>query len=188
MSKLSKSDMQSLPGVRQSSPDPATKDFFFQQTMLRIKDPKPALDFYTRIMGMTLLHKFDFSDMHFSLYFLGYYPASEIPDDPVERARWLFSKPATLELTHNWGTESDPEFKEYASGNTEPGKGFGHIGIVVPSVKLACKRFEDLGVEFQKKPQDGKMKDIAFVKDNDGYWIEILSKDNAEFIVNWNDK
>ena len=106
----------------------------------------------------------------------------------MERARWLFSKPATLELTHNWGTESDPEFVQYASGNKEPGKGFGHIGIVVPSVKLACKRFEDLGVEFQKKPQDGKMKDIAFVRDNDGYWIEILSKDNAEMIVNWNDK
>jgi len=30
------------------------------------------------------------------------------------------------------------------------------------------------GVEFVKKPNDGKMKGIAFIKDPDGYWIEIL--------------
>lgn len=34
-----------------------------------------------------------------------------------------------------------------------------------------------LGVQFVKKPEDGKMKGIAFIKDPDGYWIEIL---NAE--------
>ena len=32
-----------------------------------------------------------------------------------------------------------------------------------------------LGVEFVKRPQDGKMKGLAFVKDPDGYWIEILN-------------
>lgn len=32
-----------------------------------------------------------------------------------------------LELTHNHGTETDPEFKGYASGNSDPGRGFGHI-------------------------------------------------------------
>jgi lactoylglutathione lyase len=44
-------------------------------------------------------------------------------------------------LTHNWGSESDPEFKGYHSGNSEP-KGFGHIGLAVPDVYAACKRFE----------------------------------------------
>ena len=99
-----------------------------------------------------------------------------------------------LELTHNHGTESDPAFAGYASGNADPGRGFGHIAITVDDVEAACARFEQLGVRFQKKLTDGKMKNIAFILDPDGcasplalvsvlslcshsvrrYWIEIL--------------
>lgn len=57
------------------------------------------------------------------------------------QARWMFSRPAVLELTHNWGTESDKSFAGFHSGNTEP-KGFGHIGLAVPDVYAACERFE----------------------------------------------
>lgn len=73
-----------------------------------------------------------------------------------------------LELTHNHGTESDPSFSGYASGNTDPGKGFGHIAITVPDIQLACARFEQLGVPFKKRLTDGKMRDIAFILDPDG--------------------
>ena len=34
---------------------------------------------------------------------------------------------------------------------------------------------KNLGIEFVKKPDDGGMKGLAFIKDPDGYWIEILS-------------
>jgi lactoylglutathione lyase len=86
---------------------------------------------------------------------------------PVVQVAWMFRRPAVLELTHNHGTENDPDFAGYHSGNTEP-KGFGHIGLSVPDVEKACGRFEQLGVDFVKRPNDGKMKGLAFIKDPDG--------------------
>lgn len=164
---------EDAPGVCHE-PDASTKDFVFQQTMYRIKDPKVSLDFYTRILGMTLLKKLDFPEMKFSLYFLGYCNPKDVPENPADRTEWMFKQPACLELTHNWGTEEDSNFGGYHSGNADP-KGYGHIGFSVPDVYSACERFEKLGVEFVKRPDDGKMKGLAFIKDPDGYWIEILN-------------
>ncbi|KAM8761684.1 lactoylglutathione lyase [Acanthopagrus latus] len=160
---------------------PSTKDFMMQQTMLRVKDPVKSLDFYTRILGMTLLQKFDFPSMRFSLFFLGYEDKKEIPTDVKEKTAWTFSRRATIELTHNWGSESD-ESQSYHNGNSDP-RGFGHIGIAVPDVYEACKLFEEQGVTFVKKPDDGKMKGLAFIQDPDGYWIEILSPNNMVSIT-----
>ncbi|XP_068084649.1 lactoylglutathione lyase isoform X1 [Anabrus simplex] len=160
--------------------DPETKDYIFQQTMLRIKDPKRSLEFYTNVLGMRLLQKLDFPEMKFSLFFMGY-EKEDIPKDLNEHTKWTFSRKATLELTHNWGTENDPDFK-YHNGNSDP-RGFGHIGIEVPDVDKACERFEKLNVEFVKKPNDGKIKGIAFIKDPDGYWIEILSSTTMAQII-----
>ena len=159
------------------TPDPSTSNFIFQQTMYRIKDPKASLAFYTGVLGMYLLKKLDFPEMKFSLYFLGFVDASKIPVDETERTLWCFSQPATLELTHNWGTELEAGPSPYHNGNADP-RGFGHIGIMVPDVEKACERFEGLGVNFVKKPNDGKMKGLAFIKDPDNYWIEILNCDN----------
>lgn len=131
--------------------------------------------------------------MKFSLYFLAFESSENIPTDNQEKLKKTFSTKATLELTQlvfilkylfnfksyfifyksNWGTE-DEEDPVYHNGNSEP-RGFGHIGIVVPDVDAACERFEKMGVEFIKKPNEGKMKGLAFIKDPDGYWIEILN-------------
>ncbi|XP_075060557.1 lactoylglutathione lyase-like [Mixophyes fleayi] len=159
----------------EDTPDPSTKDFMLQQTMLRIKDPRKSLPFYTNCLGMTLLQKLDFPSMKFSQYVLGYEDKKEMPEDLKERTAWTFSCKATVMLTHNWGTKKDE--KPYHNGNTEP-RGFGHIGIAVPDVHAACKRFEELGVTFVKKPDFGKMKGLAFIEDPDGYWIEILCPNN----------
>lgn len=155
---------------------PETHDFVFNQTMLRIKDPKRTLKFYSEVMGMTLVKKLDFPEMQFTLYFM----ASVAPDeqknwssDTNTRIQQTFGRPAMLELTHNWGDENKEEL-EYHNGNSEP-KGFGHIGFAVPDLEAACERFGKYDVPFVKKPNDGKMKGIAFIQDPDGYWIEIFA-------------
>ncbi len=162
-------------------PDDQTRDYVFNQTMLRIKDPKRSLDFYTRVMGMRLVRRLDFPEMKFTLYFLAYLndeQAAAVPADDAKRTTFTFSREAMLELTHNWGSENDPDL-QYHDGNAEP-QGFGHIGIAVPDVYAAAERFEKLGVAFVKKPDDGKMKGLAFIKDPDGYWIEILQPNMLE--------
>ena len=154
--------------------------FVLNQTMLRIRDPELSVAFYRDVMGMTLLDRYDFPALKFSLYFMGY-PQGPIPDDRAQRIEWVFQQPALLELTHNWGTEGDPAFS-YHNGNSEP-RGFGHIGLSVPDVHAACARFEEQGVEFVKRPDDGAMKGLAFVKDPDGYWIEILSASGLRDLI-----
>ena len=154
--------------------------YVMNQTMLRIKDPTASVSFYRDALGMTLLEKFDFPDMSFSLYFMGY-PTSEIPKDQIARTKWLFEQPALLELTHNHGTESEDGLP-YHNGNEDP-RGFGHIGISVPDVYTACDRFDELGVTYVKRPDDGNMKGLAFIQDPDGYWIEILSSSGLSALI-----
>jgi len=159
-----------------ASGEQATRDFILSQTMLRVRDADKSLAFYRDVLGMTLLSKFDFPEMKFALYFMGFLRPEDgpLPAARDARAEFTFRQKAAIELTHNYGTESDPAFGGYHNGNNDP-RGFGHIGITVPDVYLACERFEKLGVEFVKRPDDGKMKGLAFIKDPDGYWIEILS-------------
>ena len=162
----------------------ATADYRMNQTMLRIRDPEVSLKFYQDVLGMSLLDRYDFEAMEFSLYFLGYPDAEDgaVPADRLDRARWVFSRKALVELTHNWGTEKDDQFPGYHDGNAEP-RGFGHIGITVPDVYEACERFERLGVSFVKRPDEGSMKGLAFIRDPDGYWIEVLSADGLGRVV-----
>jgi len=157
------------------NPDQETIKYRLNHTMLRVKDPVKSVDFYTRVMGMKLLRKIDFPAAKFSLYFLGSFDQHEVKDIPEtdeERRSWVLAQKSILELTHNYGTESDNNFS-YHHGNSEP-RGFGHIAFTVPDVQKACIRFEKMGVVFQKKPSEGKMSNIAFIKDPDGYWVEIL--------------
>lgn len=160
------------PGVSADMPD-ATRGFVLNHTMLRVKDPAVSLDFYSRVMGMRLLRRLDFPEMTFSLYFLARIEAGDdVPDDVGERTAWTFSQRGILELTHNWGTENDPA-AVYHDGNAQP-QGFGHICFSVPDLAAAVRWFDDNRVPYVKRPDQGKMKDVAFIKDPDGYWIEIV--------------
>jgi len=74
-----------------------------------------------------------------------------------------------LELTHNHGTEKD-ESAKYHTGNQER-DGFGHIAVNVDDVYATCEKLEKAGCTFKKKPDEGRMKGLAFAYDPDGYWV-----------------
>ncbi|KAH7972962.1 hypothetical protein HPB52_019584 [Rhipicephalus sanguineus] len=158
-----------------SEPDPSTRGFIMQQTMYRIRDPKASLDFYTRVLGMRLLQKLDFPEMKFSLYFVGFEESVPKTNSPQERAEWAFGRKATIELTHLQQLGGSSRRAAITMGTLLLEDSVSHIGIMVPDVAEACARFEKLGVKFVKKPHEGKMKNIAFIQDPDGYWIEILN-------------
>ena len=167
------------PGVHLGAAADATRGFVFNHTMLRVKNPQIALDFYSRVMGMRLLRKLDFPELKFSLYFLHRSVDGENPpEDAGARTAWTFSQRGILELTHNWGTEDMADF-HYHDGNAQP-QGFGHICFSVPDLDAAIAWFDENQVTFVKRADQGKMKDVAFIKDPDGYWIEIVEPARLE--------
>lgn len=119
-------------------------------TMIRVRDLDASLKFYCDILGMDLIRKHDFPEGKFTLAFVGF--GSEA-DSTV------------LELTHNW------EVEDYDHGNA-----YGHIAISVDDVYAACDRIREMGgnVVREAGPMKGGKTVIAFVKDPDGYQIELL--------------
>eukprot|EP01063_Lacrimia_lanifica_P019442 TRINITY_DN2671_c0_g1_i2.p2 TRINITY_DN2671_c0_g1~~TRINITY_DN2671_c0_g1_i2.p2 ORF type:complete len:208 (+),score=70.20 TRINITY_DN2671_c0_g1_i2:48-671(+) len=159
-----------------------TEKYVMQQTMVRVKDPTKSLEFYCDVLGFKLIMHRDFQQWGFSVYFVAMVDPATIPTDP--EAQWAFcmNTPGCVELTWNHGSEKE-EGRLYNTGNScgigipegAKGKGgFGHMGITVPCVYEACARFDKLGVEFHKTPNGGGMKGLAFIKDPDGYLIEVL--------------
>jgi len=119
-------------------------------TMLRVGNLDESIDFYTNIFGMQLLRKKDFPEGKFTLAFLGYGPEE---DNTV------------LELTHNWDTDS------YDLGNA-----YGHIAIGVEDAYKACDEIAAKGGDVVRPagPMKGSTTVIAFVKDPDGYMVEMI--------------
>mmetsp|Transcript_29729 Transcript_29729/g.68437 ORF Transcript_29729/g.68437 Transcript_29729/m.68437 type:complete len:293 (+) Transcript_29729:86-964(+) len=165
--------------------DAATKEWVMQQTMMRVKDPKRSLDFYTKVLGMQLICESAFPQWGFTVYFVGYPPKDlgPVPEDPGEKFAYCMRVPGCIELTWNHGSEADDAERVYNTGNSDSTGskdgsavkgGFGHIGITVPDVYEACERFHEMGAEFHKSPNAGGMKGLAFVKDPDGYLVEVL--------------
>ncbi len=105
-------------------------------------------------------------------------PEGETSPEPgtPESEEYLWTmRGVCLELTHNYGSENDETFA-VNNGNVEPYRGFGHIAVMTKDVYATSAELETNGVRFQKRPDEGKMKGIAFALDPDGYWIEIVPR------------
>ncbi|MEI6559175.1 MAG: lactoylglutathione lyase [Rhodospirillaceae bacterium] len=122
-------------------------------TMIRVFDLEKSIDFYTRLLGMTLLRRTDYPGGRFTLAFVGY-------EDEAAGA--------VIELTHNWDQAAP-----YSLGS-----GFGHLAIGVGDIRASCDRLAAAGVPIPRPP--GPMKHggtvIAFVEDPDGYRIELIER------------
>ena len=116
-------------------------------TMIRTGNLDRSIEFYTQVLGMSLLRRKDYPDGKFTLAFIGY---------GDERANTV------IELTYNW----DPE--AYTGG-----RNFGHLAYAVDDIYAACQRLADGGVTVNRPPRDGHM---AFVRSPDGISIELLQK------------
>ncbi|KEI35631.1 lactoylglutathione lyase [Allofrancisella frigidaquae] len=124
----------------------------FAHVMIRVKDLDKSINFYTNILAMQVIKKTDNPDYKYTLVFLGY---GDINDHTV------------LELTYNWGDH------EYDHGNA-----FGHLCMEVDDVYKACQDVISKGgiVTRQAGPVKGGTSIIAFIKDPDGYQIELIEK------------
>ncbi|CAI6331631.1 unnamed protein product [Periconia digitata] len=159
--------------------DPTT--YRMNHTMIRVKDAEVSLKFYQETMGMQLMRKHEMESAGFNLYFLGY--GGPVAENTPEGVSPTADHEGLLELTWNYGTEKDANFK-YHDGNAEP-QGFGHICISVDDLDAACARFEEKKVNWKKRLTDGRMKEIAFVLDPDGYWIEVVQNEKFKKRANW---
>ncbi len=124
--------------------------------MLRVGNLQRSIDFYTQVLGMTLLRTTTRPDQQYDLAFVGY---GRNPEH------------AEIELTYNYDVE-----------RYELGTAYGHIAIGVADVAATCAGLRDkaqaLGGAITREPGPvkGGATVIAFITDPDGYKIELIER------------
>ena len=121
-------------------------------TMLRVGNLERSIEFYTQVLGMTLIRRSENPEYKYSLAFVGY---GSNPDH------------AELELTYNHGVEK-----------YEMGTAYGHIALGVPDAYAACDKIRAAGGQVTREagPVKGGSTVIAFVTDPDGYKVELIER------------
>lgn len=120
----------------------------FLHAMIRVKDIEKSLKFYTELFDLNLVNEMRLDDC--SLYFLA--------DQDGQ---------TQIELTYN---DETPEEGYYLGG------GFGHFAFGVDSMSEFTKKMTELNYEYLYEPFKLPNYDmtIAFMRDPDGYEIEII--------------
>ncbi len=124
----------------------------FLHTMLRVGDLQRSVDFYCKAFGMKEIRRRDVPGGKYTLAFVGF---GDEDDHTL------------IELTYNYGVEK-----------YELGGAFGHLAVGVPDVAKACEVAVSAGgtVTRPAGPVQHGTTIIAFVKDPDGYAIELIQR------------
>jgi lactoylglutathione lyase len=121
-------------------------------TCYRILDIDRSVDFY-RALGFEEKGRARIRDEAINV-FMG------LPDDGAE---------PRLELTYNIGRAEPYEI----------GSGYGHIAITTPHLDQTLERLEEQGIEPERPPytvREGGSR-LCFVRDPDGYRIELIERE-----------
>lgn len=120
-------------------------------TMIRVKDIEASLKFYEGLLGLKVAKEMRLEDC--KLYFLA---------DGLGEVQ--------IELTQN---------DETPVGGYDIGTGFGHFAFEVKDFNEFSEKMRVLGYEYLYEPfkLDNYDLTIAFVKDPDGYEIELVQGD-----------
>jgi lactoylglutathione lyase len=119
-------------------------------TCYRIADPERSIAFY-EALGLEKRRELPIRDEAIN-YFLGV-PGKDVPE---------------LELTYNFGINS-----------YEIGTGYGHVALTVDDIHATLAKLKDEhGIEPERPPysvrEGGSL--IAFVRDPDGYRVELIER------------
>ena len=120
--------------------------------MLRVGDLQRSVDFYAKAFGMNEIRRRDVPDGKYTLAFVGY---GEEEDNTL------------IELTYNYGVEK-----------YELGGAFGHLASACPTWRRRASWRKRPAALSPGRPARCKFGTtiIAFVKDPDGYSIELVQR------------
>jgi lactoylglutathione lyase len=119
-------------------------------TSITVKDMDQSIDFYTKMLGMSLLSRREINQNNAEIAFLG----MQGTDHRIELTWW---KGKT----------------EYAEGDQ-----LDHLAFGVEDIPLSVESLRGKGVEIAKEPYSlgpGSSR-IAFIKDPNGIWIELIEQ------------
>jgi lactoylglutathione lyase len=123
----------------------------FLHTMIRVREFEPALRFYIEGLGMKVLNRFSVPLRRVDAMFIGFAD---------------YAQGGMLELVRLWDHQ----------GPHTHGSGYGHISVSAPNLEATVARLQAMGAEVTTPPTvliAGGPR-VAFVKDFDGYAIELI--------------
>ena len=122
--------------------------------MIRVKNLQQSIEFYTVYLGMDLMRTRESEVRGERVAYVGY--GSEESNHALELVELI-----------------DPP-DQFIHGNT-----YGHVALLVENVQEMSDRLKKAGIEFSHEPHQtkpGNPNMIAFIKDPDGYEIELTER------------
>jgi len=128
--------------------------FRLLHTMLRVRDMDRMIAFYTDVLGMSVLRRFEVRSKRETLCFLGY------GDENVDTA---------VELCQEWDRKEPYQVA---------GQGYGHFALGTPKINEAFARVRTRGVTIVQEPKAVRTGGavIGFIADPEGYEIEVVGR------------